>query len=67
LDQYFNELVNITLEKDWAHLIREQILTIAQGDWKFIDWKIEIENLSVILATSAKPFALTTTVLKTQL
>jgi len=58
LDQYLKELTSITLEKNWAHLVREKILTTTQGNRKFIDWKIEMENLNAILTTSAKTFAL---------
>jgi hypothetical protein len=67
LEQYLEELAAITLEKNWAHLIREEILTTAQGNWKFIEWKIEMKNLNAVLTTSAKTFTLTPTALKTQL
>jgi hypothetical protein len=67
LDAYLDELASLTLAKNWAHLVREEILTAQQGDRRFIDWKIEMENLNAVLTTSAKTFALTPAALKTQL
>jgi hypothetical protein len=66
-DGYLSELSQLVLEKNWAHDILETILSLVQGDRVFIDWKIEMENLNVILATSALAKALTKDQLKVQL
>ena len=57
----------LMLEKNWTHDILETILSSSQGSRIFINWKIEIENLNVILATSAPTRALTKDQLKVQL
>ena len=67
LDAYLLELSQLVLEKNWAHDILETILSLSQGNRVFIDWKIEIKNLNVILATSAPAQALTKDQLKVQL
>ena len=67
LDAYLLELSQLVLEKNWAHNMLETILSSSQGNHIFIDWKIEIENLNVILATSAPTQALTKDQLKVQL
>ncbi|KAF8219191.1 hypothetical protein L208DRAFT_1554056 [Tricholoma matsutake] len=67
LDRYLGELSQLVLEKNWVHNILETILSSLQGDQVFIDWKIEIENLNAILATSALAKALTKAKLKNQL
>ena len=43
LDQYLDELAKLVLEKNWAHKIRDAIISSKQGDCPFIDWKIELE------------------------
>jgi hypothetical protein len=67
LNEYLLELSQLVLEKNWAHDILETILSSSQGCCIFIDWKIEIENLNVILTTSAPSWALTRDQLKDQL
>jgi hypothetical protein len=67
LDGYLLELSQLVLEKNWAHDILETILSSTQGNHVFIDWKIEMENLNAILATSAPTKALTKDQLKVQL
>ena len=67
LDQYLEELAKLVLEKNWAHKIRDTIISSKQGDRPFIDWKIKIENLNAILTTSSPTHALTEAGLKIQL
>jgi hypothetical protein len=67
LDTYLLELSQLVLEKNWAHNILETILSSSQGDRTFMDWKIEMENLNVILTTVAPAKALTKDQLKVQL
>ena len=67
LDQYLEELSKLVLEKNWAHKIRDTIISSKQGDRPFIDWKIEIENLNAILTTSSPTHALSEAGLKVQL
>ena len=67
LDEYLAELSQLVLEKNWAHKIRDTIISSKQGDRPFIDWKIEMENLNAILTTSSKSHALTEDALKVQL
>jgi hypothetical protein len=67
LDEYLLELSQLVLEKIWAHDILETILSSSQGLCVFIDWKIKIENLNPILATSTPSQALTRDQLKVQL
>ena len=66
LDQYLAELSQLVLEKNWAHDILELILSSTQGKCIFIDWKIEVENVNMILTTSASSKALTKAQLKVQ-
>lgn len=61
------ELAEIVLEKGWEHKIKQQILSARQGDAAFLDWKIDLENLNMILAMSAPTLALTKDALKNQL
>ena len=67
LDQYLAELAQRVLKRNWAHTILETILSLFQGDRIFMDWKIEVENLNAILATSMLAKALTEDQLKDQL
>ena len=67
LSEYLEELSKLVLEKNWAHKIRDTIISSKQGDRAFIDWKIEIENLNAILTTSSPTHALTDDGLKIQL
>ena len=67
LEKYLEKLSNLVLEKNWAHKIRDTIISSKQGDRPFIDWKIEMENLNAILTTSSKTHALTEAGLKIQL
>ena len=67
LTQYLDELSQLVLEKNWAHKIRDTIISSKQGSRMFIDWKIEIENLNAILKTSSPTHALTEDALKVQL
>jgi hypothetical protein len=67
LDEYLAELSKLVLEKNWAHKIRDTIISSKQGDRAFIDWKIELENLNAILTTSSPSHALTSDALKVQL
>lgn len=67
LKVYLSELAALVLDKNWAHQIQETILSSKQKDHVFIDWKIEVENLNAILATSAPSYALTKGLLKNQL
>jgi hypothetical protein len=67
LNAYLLELSQLVLEKNWAHDILETILSSSQGNCVFIDWKIEMENLNAILATSAPARALMKDQLKVQL
>ena len=67
LEKYLEELSNLVLEKNWAHKIRDTIISSKQGDRVFIDWKIEIENLNAILTTSSPTHALGNDALKVQL
>ena len=67
LDAYLLELSQLVLERNWSHDILKTILSSSQGNQVFIDWKIELENLNAILATSAPTKALTKAELKTQL
>jgi hypothetical protein len=55
------------LEKNWAHKIRDTIISSKQGNWAFIDWKIELENLNAILTTTSPTHALTDDGLNVQL
>lgn len=55
------------LEKNWAHKIWDTIISSKQHNQSFIDWKIKIENLNSILATSSPTHALTEARLKVQL
>ncbi|KAF8963212.1 hypothetical protein BDZ97DRAFT_1758710, partial [Flammula alnicola] len=65
LDEYIAELSALVLDKNWAHQIRQQILSAKQPEaTRFVDWRIEIENLNSLLTTSAKRYALTTTALR---
>ena len=52
LDTYLLELSQLVLERNWAHDILETILSSSQGNHVCIDWKIEMENLNTIFATS---------------
>jgi hypothetical protein len=67
LDKYLEELAKLVLEKNWAHKIRDTIISSKQGDRPFIDWKIELENLNAILTTSSPDHALTEEGLRIQL
>jgi len=68
LKEYLKELSDLTLEKNWAHLIRQQILSAKQPDKTcFIDWKIELENLNALLVTSSPTHALSASQLQDQL
>jgi hypothetical protein len=67
LEQYLEELSKLVLEKNWAHKIRDTIISSKQGNRAFIDWKIELENLNAILTTSSPTHALTEDGLKVQL
>ena len=67
LEKYLEELSNLVLEKNWAHKIRDTIISSKQGNRPFIDWKIEMENLNAILTTSSATHALTEDGLKIQL
>jgi hypothetical protein len=67
LDQYLDELSKLVLEKNWAHKIRDTIISSKQGNRAFIDWKIELENLNAILTTTSPTHALTNDGLKVQL
>ena len=67
LEEYLGELSALVLEKNWAHKIRDTIISAKQGNRPFIDWKIEIENLNAILTTSSPAHALTPDGLKIQL
>jgi hypothetical protein len=67
LDEYLTELSQLVLEKNWAHKIRDTIISSKQGDRAFIDWKIELENLNAILTMSSPSHALTSDALKVQL
>ena len=67
LDKYLDELGKLVLEKNWAHKIRDTIISSKQGNRAFIDWKIELENLNAILTTTSPTHALTNDGLKVQL
>ena len=67
LDQYLEELSKLVLEKNWAHKVRDTIISSKQGERPFIDWKIKLENLNAILTTSSPTHALTAAGLKVQL
>ena len=67
LKQYLDELSKLVLEKNWAHKIRDTIISSKQGNRSFIDWKIELENLNAILTTTSPTHALTNDGLKVQL
>ena len=67
LDQYLDELAKLVLEKNWAHKIRDTIISSKKGDRPFIDWKIELENLTTILMTSSPFHAIPEDSLKVQL
>ena len=67
LEQYLEGLSKLVLEKNWAHKIRDMIISAKQGDRAFFDWKIEMENLNAILTTSSKAHALTEEGLRIQL
>ena len=67
LEKYLDELSQLVLEKNWAHKIRDTIISSKQGDRPFIDWKIEVENLNAILTTSSPTHALGDDALKVQL
>jgi hypothetical protein len=58
---------NLVLEKNWAHKIRQQILSMVQGDRHFIDWKIKMENFNALLQISAPTYVLGSDTLKNQL
>ena len=66
LDQYLDELTGLTLDHNWVHTLREEILNSHQGSCAFINWKIEMENLNSILITSAPTKSLTAATLKVQ-
>ena len=44
LDVYLLELLQLVLERNWAHDILKTILSSSQGNRVFIDWKIKMEN-----------------------
>ncbi|KAF5378288.1 hypothetical protein D9615_008791 [Tricholomella constricta] len=67
LQGYLDELAALVLEKNWAHKLRDTIISSKQGARPFIDWKIELENLNAILTTSSPSHALTSDGLKVQL
>ncbi|GLB33350.1 hypothetical protein LshimejAT787_0102340 [Lyophyllum shimeji] len=67
LDAYLAELAQLVLEKNWAHKIRDSIISSRQHNCPFMDWKIEVENLNAILKTSSPTHALTNEGLKVQL
>ena len=67
LTAFLTELSQLMLEKGWAHDILETILSSSQGTQVFMDWKIKVKNLNVILTTSAPGSALTMDALKIQL
>ncbi|KAF5378447.1 hypothetical protein D9615_007045 [Tricholomella constricta] len=67
LQGYLDELATLVLEKNWAHKLRDTIISSKQGSRPFIDWKIELENLNAILTTSSPAHALTSDGLKVQL
>jgi hypothetical protein len=60
LEEYIAELSAHVLDKNWAHQTRQQILSARQPEGsRFVDWRIEMENLNAVLTTSAQRFALT--------
>ena len=68
LDAYLKELAEYTLDRNWAHNIRQQILSSSQPDTtRFIDWKVDLENLNALLTTSSPKHALTSEALQNQL
>ncbi|KAF8998775.1 hypothetical protein BDQ17DRAFT_775043 [Cyathus striatus] len=58
LEAYLLELARLVLPKNWASKIRNQILSSTQGSKRFMDWKIELENLNAILTTTSPTHAL---------
>ncbi|PPQ80491.1 hypothetical protein CVT25_001758, partial [Psilocybe cyanescens] len=55
LSEYIQELANLVLDKNWAHQIKQQILLAKQPEGsRFVDWRIEVENLNALLITSSK-------------
>ncbi|PPQ72242.1 hypothetical protein CVT25_003766 [Psilocybe cyanescens] len=60
LSQYIQELVDLVLDKNWAHQIKQQILSAKQPEGsRFVDWRIEVENLNALLITSSKKHSFT--------
>ncbi|TFK16905.1 hypothetical protein FA15DRAFT_661826 [Coprinopsis marcescibilis] len=50
LDEYFAELQQLVLDKNWAHDLQEEILNNRQEHRNFYDWKIEQQNKNAILS-----------------
>ncbi|KAF5319287.1 hypothetical protein D9619_008691 [Psilocybe cf. subviscida] len=67
LDEFFREVRAIVLEPTWAHDLREEILRYEQGDQKFTDFKIHMENLNSLLKSMSSIHALTEDALKIQM
>ncbi|KAF9004210.1 hypothetical protein BDQ17DRAFT_1304961 [Cyathus striatus] len=58
LDAYLQELAKLVLPRNWAVKVRNQILSSTQGTKRFMNWKIELENLNAILTTTSPTHAL---------
>ncbi|KAF9539664.1 hypothetical protein CPC08DRAFT_824534 [Agrocybe pediades] len=68
LDEYIAELSALVLDKNWAHQIRQKIISARQPEnTRFVDWRIELENLNALLTSAAKSYAVTEEALRFQL
>ncbi|TFK16906.1 hypothetical protein FA15DRAFT_711301 [Coprinopsis marcescibilis] len=67
LDEYFAELQQLVLDKNWAHDLQEEILNNRQEHRNFYDWKIEQQNKNAILVIAKSSFKFTDAKLKSQL
>ena len=67
LPKYLEELAELMLDRNWAHLLKMEILSSRQGNQEFIFWKIGVETKNAILKNTAPAYAMTPEALKLQL
>ena len=68
LAEYIQELADLVLEKNWAHHLRQEILTSRQPEaTTFMDWRIELENKNALLRSSAPTFIISDDAFRPQL
>ena len=50
--EYINAFAKYTLHRNWAHHVREQVLSSCQGEKQFADWHTNVVNLNLTLEMS---------------